>query len=228
MNHTAIATLLKSEIVSFSNDLQANHPLMRSAIEGRVEPATVALYLSGVLYLLQHSRPHIAAAEEAAIRRRLLPLARFFGDKQGQEAGHDRWASSDLAAMVSRYGLDVPPVLSSMRELVRYNGDLAQNEPEHYLAYAFFAELFTVHAGEPWATALHKHCGIPEGALTSIFKHAELDKHHVAEAMSEIDALLGARVDTTSLLNALRGSMDRLARFFDELHVSGLGKRTSC
>lgn len=220
MTKRSIAQLLSSEIENFSLRLRREHPLMAAAQQGKVEPTTVLRYLVGIRYLLRHSLPHLELASDLAASGGLVELAGFFRIKREQEAGHDIWAENDIAEMVRRYQLTCPEPPTSMTALVAYVETIIRKDPSHYLAYVLLAELFTVQAGTAWVEALVGRCGIPRSALTAISKHVELDQHHVAEGIREIDLLLGEVSDPEPILAALRGAMTCFEEFFEELYQS--------
>jgi hypothetical protein len=220
MPQERIADRLLSEISAFAARLQNEHPLMEAARRGRVAPETVASYLAGIRYLLEHTPIHLELAVRTAGQRGLPDLVEFFKCKQREEDGHARWAESDLAELERACGATAAGVPSSMIRMVACVGDIARNRPEHYLGYILFAEHATVQAGEPWAEALRDHCGIPASALSSITKHVALDRFHVAEGKEEVNRLLCDVTDAGPFVDTLRTAMSHFDAFCDELNQS--------
>ena len=90
--------------------------------------------------------------------------------------------------------------------------------PASYLAYILFAEYITVLMGPVWVDALREHCAVPAEALSVVSRHADLDREHVAECVSEFDALL-APSDAPGAFETLAMSMAHFEAFCDELHA---------
>lgn len=220
MPQERIADLLLSEISSFAERLQCEHPLMQAALQGRVAPITVGRYLAGVRCLLEHTPIHLEAAARVALQQGLLELVEYFKRKQREEYGHARWAESDLLELEQAFGVTVSGVPSSMLRMVAFLGEVVRHQPCHYSGYILLAEHLTVQAGGLWIKALGDHCGIPLSALSSIARHVELDQFHVAEGREEINHLLRNVRDAGPFLETLRRAMSHFEAFCDELNLS--------
>ena len=220
MSQVRIADLLLREISGFSDRLQLEHPLMEAARRGRVSPSTVASYLAGIRYLLEHTPVHLDAATKAALTLDAPELATFLQHKRCEEEGHARWAESDLEELQRNFGVVAAPVPASMIRMVAFIGSIVRSNPFHYLGYILFAEHATVQAGMTWVKALEDHCGIPLSALSSIAKHVELDQFHVAEGRDEVNHLLRDVLDPAPFLRTLQGAMSHFEAFCDELWCS--------
>lgn len=211
---------LQREIEACAQRLHA-HPLLIAAQRGEVPPDTVAKYLSSVLFLVRHTPPHLGLAQKSAEQRGELALARFFRHKFGEEHGHDAWAESDLRELGSRFGASVGATGEPCRAILTLVGDLERAirvAPASYLAYILFAEYITVLMGPVWVDALREHCGVPADALSVVSRHADLDREHVAECVSEFDALLAER-DAPQAFATLSFAMSHFEAFCDELHA---------
>lgn len=214
-----IADLLISEISSFAERLQREHPLMQLALQGRVTPSTVGSYLAGIKCLLEHTPIHLEIAASVSLQHGLLELAEYFEHKLREEAGHARWAEDDLDEMQRAFGITASGVPNSMQNMVAFIETLVRNQPCHYMGYILFAEHMTVEAGGVWVKALGDHCGIPRSALSSVAKHVELDQLHVAAGREEINHLLGHVRDAAPFLATLRCAMSHFEAFCDELNA---------
>lgn len=220
MPQERIADVLLSEISSFAERLQRQHPLMQAALEGRVGPITVAQYLAGVRCLLEHTPIHLETAASVALQQNQPEFVDYFEHKRGEEQGHARWAESDIAELERTFGVTVLGVPSSMQGMVAFLGEVVRHQPCHYPAYILLAEHLTVQAGGLWVKALGDHCGIPLSALSSVAQHVELDQFHVAEGRDEVNYLLRNLRDAGPVLRTLRRAMSHFEAFCDELSLS--------
>jgi|SoiMethySBSTD1v2_1073268.scaffolds.fasta_scaffold00686_20 hypothetical protein len=213
-----IAQALKLEIEAYANRTLSSNRLFGMARAGSVSHKALLAYLFNVRYLIQHTPPCLERARARSAARGWNALAAYYAGKAEDEYGHDRWADNDVASVRENLGLEPPTrPARAMVELVTFLGDLIDVHPQRYLAYILFAEYFTVLAGPAWLAALERNCGIPSEWLTSISKHAELDRLHVSEAGREIDVLLPDPLELPGLTETLRRSMDYFDRFCDEL-----------
>lgn len=216
--YDSIAVCLKAEVEAFAQRLEDDHALMASIATGSLMPGTIARYLCGIHYLLQHSEPHLREAAGIAQQEGDEILADYLTTKASQESGHDRWAESDLSRVNELFGVRVTEVPPSMLEMVKYVEAVVRTKPRHYVGYVFFAEYFTVLMGPKWVGLLETKCGIPQSALTAITNHVELDKLHVGLAMKELDGVLRCQGEVDEIVRTLRGAMQCFERFFDELY----------
>jgi hypothetical protein len=213
-----IAHSLKVEIETYADRTLRTNRLLRMAESGQVTPKTLAAYLFNVRYLIRHTPPYLARARVRAQARGWSALAEFYAGKGVDEHGHDAWAESDIANVQTAFSVELPDEPSrAIVELVAYLRDTIDEHPQRYLAYILFAEYFTVLAGPTWIHALQLKCGVPASWVSSIGNHAELDKVHVDEALSEIDALVRDPRELPGLTETLRRSIDCFERFCDEL-----------
>lgn len=212
-----VSEILRADIDEFVNRFRQSNRLLRRAQNGELSQNTFGLYLRSIHYLLKHTPIHLSLAEERAKQLGYDELASFFAHKRTEEEGHDRWAEADISGLTLRFGVTVPDQASPcMVALVDANADMAMHDPFLYLAYVFFAEYFIVRTGAEWVSALSENCGIPASIVSAVGNHVELDKAHVKNACTELDALVGSdRVDP--LRRALCGMMDRLSAFSEEL-----------
>lgn len=220
MSQERIGDLVLLETTAFTERLQSEHPLMQAARRGGVAPKTVASYLAGVKYLLDHTTVHLETAASFALQNEWPEIAEFFKHKQREEEGHSRWAESDLEQMGRVFGVTGAGVPDSMVKMVEFIGEMVRDRPAHYLGYILFAEQSMVQAGAVWAKALEDYCGIPGSALTAVTKHVELDQFHVADGRDEINRLLRDATETAPFVDTLREAMSHLEAFCDELHLS--------
>jgi hypothetical protein len=212
-----IAHSLKIQIEDYAERLMRSNRLFRLAQEGAVTPTTVSTYLFNIRYLLHHTPPYLDLARKESEARGWPALASYYASKAAEEQGHEAWAERDLASVAHMHDVMLPSrPTPAMADLVGYLRGVITTEPQRYVAYILFAEYFTVLAGPAWLKALDERCGIPPSSLTAIGHHIELDRDHVSEGLSQIDALIAPR-ELPGLTETLVLSMSYFERFFDEL-----------
>lgn len=209
---------LKVEIETYAERLRRSSRLLKRARSGELSTQAVQTFLWNIRYVLLQSTPNLELAESVARERGYAELADFYAKKILEEDGHDRWAEQDLLSLNPVLDLrsDVAP-LTPLTELMEFLRTTVRREPTHFLVYLLFAEYLTVLLGPEWVTTLAAHCGIPASSMTSIGKHAELDKHHVQDDLLVMSSLLPADVDAADLLAGLRQFMSYWERFYDEV-----------
>ncbi|HEU5073278.1 MAG TPA: hypothetical protein VFU02_03880 [Polyangiaceae bacterium] len=218
MSHEPIADVLTSEISGFANRL-SEHPLMEAARQGRVNPSTVASYLAGIKCLMAQTPIQLERAAQA-LHADLPQLVAHFRQKQREEDGHSDWAQGDLVELERVFGITAAGVPNSMLSIVAFTSEIAENRPCHYLVYMLFAEHITVQLGEAWVNSLANQCGIPLSALSSIARHVELDRYHVAEGKDQINDLLRDVSEPWPFVDTVRHAMSHFEAFCDELALS--------
>jgi pyrroloquinoline quinone (PQQ) biosynthesis protein C len=213
-----VSQFLKSDIEQFAADLRESNPLLARARQGQVSPGAVAAYLRNVHYLVLHTPVCLEGARRRALQLGELELARYFADKQTEEAGHDVWAENDLARV--RRAFDLPKrdeLASAIVGLVSYLQQLVEDSPSSYLAYILFAEYLTVLLGPEWLDALEERCGIPSQMLSVVAQHAVLDRDHSSQGLREIDELVRDADAVDALRETLRRAMVYFATFTEEI-----------
>lgn len=215
-----IAERLKVEIETYAERLRRSSPLLRKAKSGELSPQAVQTFLWNIRYVLGETPHNLRLASSVAQARGQLELSRFYADKIGEEAGHDRWAEQDLLSLNPELDLDFGRTLAPLdplAELMTFLRSAIQREPSDFLVYMLFVEYLTVLLGPEWLAALEAGCGIPAASMTSIGHHVELDQHHVLDDLESIRALLPCDADSAGLLETLRRFMSYWERFYDQL-----------
>ncbi len=204
-----LSELLKTDIESYYDRVRRANPLFENARRGRLTRRHVGVFLKSVHYLIRHTPIHLKLAHDRAEKSGMRELAKFFRDKVGEEAGHDKWAEADLATL----SLDASPEITpGIRRLVAFIAETIQSDPALYLPYILFAEYFTVLAGSEWIEALDKHCGIKPDSVSVIGNHVELDKDHIVDDLKEIDLLVK---DEDAEAARFRGVLDKAMRLHE-------------
>ena len=217
----SIAASLARSIEAYADRMKASHPLLDLARRGLLSPTAIGTYLSNARFLVQHTPLHLAAAARRAADLGKHDLSAFFLKKRSEEQGHEAWAESDMAVLEQRFDVEYSKRASAhLRDLIHYLDRLVATHPEQYLAYALFAEYFTVLIGPTWVSALRENCGIPASALSVISKHVALDREHVAEDLRELDQLIGAVSNEVPFQDVLHRAMRHFEAFCDELYFA--------
>jgi hypothetical protein len=210
--------VLKTEIDEFAERLRASNRLFQMAREGRMARATVLEFLRNIHYVLREAPSYLTLAFDVATARGQGQLAEFYKQKLGEETGHDRWAEQDLKSLNAELdAAEAPTPRASLTELIAFLKETIQAEPARLLVYLLFAEYFTVKLGPEWVLLLDEKCGIPSAAMSSIAKHAELDKDHAEHDLESIRDLMPASAAPADMLDTLHRSMAYWERFYDEL-----------
>jgi hypothetical protein len=208
---------LKLEIDAYASRLMRAGRLFKLAEQGAVTPRAAASYLYNLYYVIQYTEPHLALAAAAALARGDRALAAFFEHKAGEERGHEAWAASDLARLVTSFGLTPPAVPKrSMEGLVRTLERAIHREPSSYVVYVIFVEYFTVIAGPAWLRLLTERCRLPLSVLSVVDHHVELDREHAAHAFAELERVVPAEA-MPSVLEMARTAMSAVEAFYEEL-----------
>jgi hypothetical protein len=206
-----IANALRVDIEKYSSQAKLN-PAYAMAREGKLGRKSVVLYVSNILHLLRHTPPYLERAKKRALERGDRRLAAFFDEKMAEETGHDRWAEQDLFNLRDSFGVaSEGAVTPALRSLLAYLEETIDQDPTLYLSYILFAEYFTVLEGPEWLALLEDRCGVPQGFMTAIANHVELDKEHVAEGLDMIDVL----VTDPSYLDSMRRTLHQSIQHFD-------------
>jgi hypothetical protein len=212
---TSLAVSLKRSIEQWAEDLRTKSPLGHMARAGNVTPRALALYLESLRYLFQHSQRNLQLAAEQADRMGLPHVALYFERKTREEHGHDGWAVDDLTHLPPTSVANLTPALSIVR-LVELQRSLIAEHPMCFVAYALWAEYFTVLVGDEWLDALSS-CGYQRSQVSAIAKHVEADREHAANGFNELEQLWQGQPDPEVLLDAVTRACGVFESFCDEI-----------
>jgi hypothetical protein len=212
---TSLAVLLRQSIEQWAEELRTTSPLGHLARAGNVTPRALALYLESLRYLFQHSQRNLQLAAEQADRMGMPHVALYFVRKTNEERGHDAWAVDDLTHLPHASVANLTPALSIVR-LVELQRSLIAEHPMCFVAYALWAEYFTVLVGDEWLDALSS-CGYQRSQVSSIAKHVEADREHAASGFNEIEQLWQGQPEPAVLLDAVARACRAFESFCDEI-----------
>jgi hypothetical protein len=187
MTDERLSTHLKRQIGDWSNQLLRASPLLSVAQRGELSPAALACYLGSLRQLFESSERNLRRAAVHARELGLSELAAYLARKSSEEQGHARWAEQDLAQLPAAARAQAAPTGELLR-LVELQGQLIDRHPICFVAYALWAEYFTVLVGEPWLTALSRS-GFSRAQVSAVARHLDADREHAATGLAVIDAL---------------------------------------
>lgn len=211
----SVANLLKESIEEYADALPLMSALQEIARRGELSPRAFAQYLESLRHLFLESQRSLALAAERADLLGDAPLAEYLRRKAAEERGHDAWASADLALLPAAASFEIAPARSIGR-LVALQRELIALHPVCFVAYALWAEYFTVLLGEDWLTALEAN-GYGRGQVSAVAKHVDADREHAAHGFYELDRLWHGQPDQATLLRGVERAGDLFRAFCDEI-----------
>jgi pyrroloquinoline quinone (PQQ) biosynthesis protein C len=212
-----IADSLRAQIEQYAATFNSQNPLFTYASKGLLSVEHLTLYLANVRAVVAHTPIHLARALEAAQRRSDTHLATHFAERIREEDGHEEWAILDLATVSRDAKTARTDVLPSVRAQLAHIEATIDEDPTLYLAYILFAEYITVLVGPALLSMLEERCGIPRSAMSVVANHAELDVHHVQDALEKIDDLVGSPEKLPALRRVLGHSIHLFDRFCSDV-----------
>ncbi len=213
-----IGEALSDAIIQYVAVCRIRNPLFTKANDGTLSPPLIARYLASVHQLVLHTPIHLRKARQVAEARGEHALVAHFEHKLTEEAGHDAWAARDREGLARKTGVVAPDAaVQTMTVLIHHIDALIEKDPALYLAYILFAEQLIVLMGGEWLELLETRCGIPKTVMSVVGNHVELDKDHVAEALDEIDDLVGDPSKLPAMRDALTSSMLKFDAFCVEV-----------
>lgn len=182
-----IGDALRTEIEAYAAR-RHEIPVFRATQQGHITRAMAARYVANVHYMVAITPPYLLRARDRARAIGDEKLAAYYGNKIGEEEGHERWAERDLETLTGTVATQsMFTITRSIRDLSEYLETKIDEDPALYLAYIAFAEYITVIVGPAWLELLEERCGIPRSAMSIIDNHIELDRAHAEEAFACID-----------------------------------------
>jgi hypothetical protein len=207
---TSLATQLQMSIEDWADDLRRRSQISAFAKSGKLTPRAVALYLESLRYLLRNSQLNLLLAADTSKQLGCMELSAYFNRKAGEERGHEHWAIDDLERLPDAATAGVRPA-TAIVSLVELQRTLIAEHPVCFVAYALWAEYFTVLLGDEWLEALAT-CGFERTQISAITKHLDADREHAARGFGEIDRLWEGQPDRTLIVAAV----ERAGRIFEE------------
>lgn len=217
-----LAAEIRTWIEDWSDELTRS-PLFRLTKAGKLTPRALAVYLESLRYLFKGSRESLMLAGERSSRLGYEAFALYFAHKVAEESGHDTWAIDDLARLPRNTAEGVEPA-STIVALVALQRRLIAQHPMCFVAYAQWAEYFTVLVGDAWLEALEAS-GYARSGISAIAKHVEADRLHAANGFAEIDRLWEGQPDRATVLGALERAGCAFLSFCDE--IAGVATRAA-
>ncbi len=210
-----LAVELKASIEQWAEGLRRDSALSHRVRGGQLPPRAIAMYLESLRYLFRSSCESLGLAAAVAHRRGDAELAAYFEAKASEEQGHDVWATNDLAHLPPMAAEGIRPAAAIVR-LVELQRRLIEHHPMCFVAYAVWAEYFTVLLGDEWLELLSAQ-GYSRGQLSAVAKHLDADRAHAAAGFAELERLWSGDPDRTALLEAVARAGSEFASFCDEI-----------
>jgi hypothetical protein len=214
----SVACLLKESIERWAEALPRTTALQDIARRGELHPRAFAQYLESLRLLFVESQRSLALAAERAEQLGDSPLAAYFRRKVEEEHGHEAWASADLAQLTAAESDGVAPACSIVR-LVELQRELITQHPICFVAYALWAEYFTVLLGDEWLDALAAN-GYGREQVSSVAKHVAADREHAATGFEVLERLWCGQPDQATLLRGVDRACEAFRAFCDEICVA--------
>lgn len=211
---TTLATQLKTEIEIWAEQLR-RHSLASLALQGKLPPRAVALYLESLRYLFRNSQSNLAWASTVAAKLGDSALAEYFSLKAREETGHEQWAIDDLRRLPEATTAGLRPC-AAIVQLVDHQRSSIERHPACFVAYALWAEYFTVLVGDEWLAGLSAS-GFERDHVSSIARHVEADRDHAAHGFAEIDCLWQGQPEPSVMLQTVASACEIFERFCDEI-----------
>ena len=186
MHEERLSACLNQQIEDWSASLLRTSPLLTRAQQGALSQAAMAKYLGSLRYLFACSERNLRRAAARAHQLGLTQLAKHFEHKAKQERGHALWAEDDLSTLPENARANSTPA-RDLISLVGLQDQLIAQHPICFLAYALWAEYFTVLVADAWLAALAQS-GFARGHVSSIAKHIDADREHAATGLDVIDS----------------------------------------
>lgn len=185
-----VSQAFKQTVEKYAAESLSKNPIYVLSAEGKLAPDQLKYYLQGIEYLIRHTPIYLKRAHDIAQSRNQAKLAEYFNHKFEEEQGHDAWAREDMDR-VSQAGAtaDEVPLSPAIQKLVKFLGNMIEEDPTLYVPYTFLAEYFTVLVGPSLVDSVAEKCGM-ENCVTVVANHVQLDKAHVSEGLETFDDLV--------------------------------------
>jgi hypothetical protein len=206
---------LKASIEDCASRLRNQSPLGQVVRAGQLTPQALALYLTSLRHLFEHSFPHLKMAADLAAESGSPELAKYLMQRAHEERGHDAWANSDLAQLPESLTKDLQPAAAVVK-LLELQRVLIAKHPLCFVAYFIWAEYLTVLLGDEWLEALAKY-GYDRSKLSAVAKHLDADREHAAEGFTELDRLWHGEPELQTLVEAVEQAHRVFEEFCDEI-----------
>jgi hypothetical protein len=206
---------LRVTIERLAEQLRRTSPMAHIARAGRFTPAALALYLESLRHLFVASQRNLGRANTLAQVLGDARLAEYFARKLAEERGHEVWASADLSQLPASSTERVEPARAILR-LTDLQETLLARHPLYFVAYALWAEYFTVLVGDEWIEALG-HSGYREKQLSAVVNHVHADREHARASFAQLDELWRGEPSLEQLCAAVEEAAHEFENFCNEL-----------
>ena len=168
-------------------------PIIQGCLQGRVSLPSYVAFLTEAYHHVRHTVPLLKACKAALPPQHAQWLDAAMDEYIEEEAGHDEWILSDIAAC----GADAEAVRHgrgghATEVMVAYAYDLiARGNPLGFFGMVHVLEGTSVALALMAADQIQAHLQLPDRAFSYLRSHGTLDQQHTAhfaELMNQIDA----------------------------------------
>ena len=179
-------------------------PIVHGALRGRVSLPSYLAFLSEAYHHVRHTVP-LLQATKAALPARNAWLRGPLDEYIDEEAGHDEWILSDIAACGGDAGAVRHGAPGHATEvMVAYAYDtIARVNPLGFFGMVHVLEGTSVSLALLAADAIQKPLALPDAAFTYLRSHGHLDREHVAHFALLMDQVEDPR-DQAAIVHAAR------------------------
>ena len=179
-------------------------PIIHGALRGRVSLPSYLAFLSEAYHHVRHTVP-LLQATKAALPARNAWLRGPLDEYIDEEAGHDEWILSDIAACGGDAGAVRHGAPGHATEvMVAYAYDtIARVNPLGFFGMVHVLEGTSVSLALLAADAIQKPLALPDAAFTYLRSHGHLDREHVAHFALLMDQVEDPR-DQAAIVHAAR------------------------
>lgn len=199
----AVIDRLKERFQPALAEFVASEPV-RWLTSGRMTPLEYRAILREVFH---HTRenPQLQALATVYFRGRQRDLVRSFFAHAASEIGHDQLALNDFVTLggdAARVPYQNP--LPATTALLAYGYYQIYNlNPLGYLGYLFFLEFTPTQTGVGMMDKL-RNVGVPDGALTFLRDHTQIDQGHNRLMAKYAESLVGSDEDLDCIAYAMK------------------------
>lgn len=179
-------------------------PIIQAALRGQVSVPSYLAFLCEAFHHVRHTVPLLRACRDR-LPARLDWMRPALDEYIAEEAGHDEWILSDIAAAggnaeAVRAGRPGP----ATEVMVAYAYDtIARGNPVGFLGMVHVLEGTSVALALAAADVIQRGLGLPDHAFTYLRSHGTLDREHTAH-FAQLVNTLDSPQDVDALVHAAR------------------------
>jgi pyrroloquinoline quinone (PQQ) biosynthesis protein C len=179
-------------------------PILRDALQGRVDRADYAAFLTEAFHHVRHTTPLLMACG-ARLPARLEWLREAVAEYIEEEVGHQEWILDDLVAMgIERSQVLAATPLPATELMVAYAYDtIMRGNPVGFFGMVLVLEGTSVAIATRAADVIESSLGLPRSAFSYLRSHGDLDIEHTGFFAGLMDRIEDAG-DQHAIVHAAR------------------------